>query len=117
MYERVKEIGHGTSGRVFLVKNSKGSLFALKEIKIEKLTKSKEVQLVQDEISFLSKLKHPNIIKFEEHFCQDGAINIVMEYADGGDLHAFIRTLKSSNQKMSESSILDYLIQLCLGLS
>ena len=36
MYEKLAEIGRGTSGSVYLVKNDKGSIFALKGIDISK---------------------------------------------------------------------------------
>ena len=70
-----------------------------------------------NEAIILKKLDHPNIIKFKEVFLQkkpSEALNIVTEYADGGDLGQKIEEQKK--QPFSESQILDYITQICLAL-
>jgi NIMA (never in mitosis gene a)-related kinase len=42
----------------------------------------------------LEALDHPNIIKFIEAYIENGTLNIVMDYADGGDLSAKIKNAK-----------------------
>lgn len=34
----------------------------------------------------MSQVDHPRLIKYYESFLEDGVLNIVMEYAPGGDL-------------------------------
>ncbi len=43
-------------------------------------------------------------------------LNIVMEYADGGDLAALIKDTKNRGILLDESFILDLFTQVCLGV-
>ena len=63
----------------------------------------------------MSKLRHPNIIKFKEIIKdkKNDYYHIIMEYADDGDLNEKIKTRKTFFQ---EDIILNYFIQICLGL-
>ena len=45
-------------------------------------------QSLENETKLLSKLRHFNIVSFFDSFIdRDRALNIVMEYCDGGELH------------------------------
>ena len=83
------------------------------EIELGSLVRSKDAQLIKDEIKYLSTLKHPNIIRYIEHFCLKNCVNIIMEYADAGDMHAYIKKYGPS----SNTNVVRFLIQLCMGLS
>lgn len=39
----------------------------------------------------LSRVNHPNVIRYYDAFLEDNKLNIVMEYAAGGTLHALVR--------------------------
>ena len=70
-----------------------------------------------NEASILKRLDHPNIIKFKEVFMQrkpKEALNIVTEYADGGDLEQKIEA--QQKKPFPETQILDYFTQICLAL-
>jgi len=70
-----------------------------------------------NEAVILKSLDHPNIIKFKEVFIQRKpveSLNIVTEYADGGDLEQKIK--EQENKPFTEVEILDYFIQICLAL-
>ena len=43
------------------------------------------------EAKILEKLKHPNITSYRESFTDQRNLYIVMEYANGGDLHDAIK--------------------------
>ena len=79
----------------------------------------KEKDDVLNEANILSKLDHQNIIKFYDLFESKKpkhSINIVTEYADGGDLSEKIKERKNKNNNFSESEILDYFTQICLAI-
>jgi len=39
-----------------------------------------------NEVTILSKLNHPNIVKYHDSFIDKNFLNIIMEYCSGGDL-------------------------------
>ena len=67
------------------------------------------------EAKVMSAFDHPNIIKFKEVYTTtNGKLNIVMNYADGGDLSS---KLKSQRGRIfSENEILDIFVQICLAI-
>ncbi len=68
------------------------------------------------EAKILERLDHPNIIKFIEVFRSTkpyATLNIVMDYADGGDLQTKI---KGSKKPFIESQIFDWFTQICLAI-
>lgn len=66
------------------------------------------------EASILSVLDHPHIVKFLFLFKTESYLNIVMEYADGGDLNKIIRETKGSH--FPENQILNWFTQICLAI-
>jgi len=52
------------------------------------------------EAKIIEMFKHPNIIHFREaYMTKSGKYCIVMDYADGGDLHHFIREKNKANRE------------------
>ena len=118
-YKVLQPLGEGSFGKAFLCKKeSDGSLCVIKQILIEGMDQ-KEKDEVLNESTILSKLDHPNIIKFYDVFESKKPkhmINIVTEYADGGDLSEKIKEKKNKNSNFTESEILDYFTQICLAI-
>ena len=87
-YERQEQIGSGTFGHAWLVRSrASGRQYVVKEIKVTALPEQEREQSV-NEVAILSQCKHVNIIRYKEAFIDQltGSLNIVMEYADGGEL-------------------------------
>ena len=61
---------------------------------------------------------HPNLIEFIESFTSKKGrrFNIVMEYADSGDLSQAIQDQFRSGEYFSEDEILNIFTQICLAL-
>jgi NIMA (never in mitosis gene a)-related kinase len=69
------------------------------------------------EAKILEKLDHSNIIRFREVFIAKKpryTLNIVMDYADGGDLQN--RMKEQKGKYFPETQILDWFTQICLSL-
>jgi NIMA (never in mitosis gene a)-related kinase 1/4/5 len=117
-YKRIKVLGKGGFGTVTLVssKNKNDNrLYVLKEIKLDN-EKNKASEAMK-EATLMKSLHHPNIIGYVQSFVERDCLCIVMEYADGGDLYSKIRHHKTVLRcRMSEETILDMLVQICLGL-
>jgi len=45
----------------------------------------------------MSKLDHPNIVKYLDCFADDASINIVMEFCDSGDLDGMIKVSRGDD--------------------
>ncbi|CAD8203965.1 unnamed protein product [Paramecium octaurelia] len=99
-YTRIKMIGKGNFGDVWLVEDNKGQKFALKLIDLQ-------FQSVDptNEVTLLKVLKHPNIIKYYSSFVQNDQLCILMEFAENYDLQIYT--------KSNPSNILNWFTQLC----
>ena len=116
-YKVIRLLGEGSFGKAFLCENQSTNLICvIKQIVVEGMNQ-KEKDDVFNEATILGKLDHQNIIKFFEVFdskIPKHTLNIVTEYADGGDLSEKIKS--QNNKPFTESEILDYFTQICLAL-
>lgn len=113
-----KELGKGAFGSVAIVKRAAdGRTYAMKRVKISQLgTKERENAL--NEVRILASLKHPNIIGYKEAFFDEDSktLNIVMEFADDGDLDSKIQKHSKNRTNFSENDLWSYLVQILNGL-
>jgi NIMA (never in mitosis gene a)-related kinase len=111
-------IGSGAFGSVYkVIRKEDSKIYAMKRVKITQLgTKEKENAL--NEIRILASFNHPNIIGYKEAFYDDNSqtLNIVMEYADDGDIESKISNNKLNKLSFQESTIWNILIQILQGL-
>ena len=117
-FEKIKELGKGSFGSVYLVRRKEDhKIYALKSVYIEKLNK-KEQQNSVNEVRILASVNHPNVIGYKEAFWdeKDNTLNIVMEYADDGDLQTKINKMKKERLRFEENMIWSYSIQMIEGL-
>ncbi len=93
-YRFIKVIGKGSFGEAVLARSKQDNKrYVVKTIESATMSQ-KEKNDIQKEISILSGLNHPNIVRFKEHFEEGTMIFISMEYADGGDLNQRIKDRK-----------------------
>lgn len=82
-----------------------------------KLT-DKEKDNALNEVRILASIEHENIAGYKEAFFEESTstLNIVMEFADGGDLQSKINDLKKRGAFMKEEDIWNIFYQMVLGL-
>ena len=87
------------------------------QVKLGKLNE-KEKENALNEVRILASINHPNIVAYKEAFFEENTqtLNIVMEFADGGDLQSKINDLKKNYRYMKEEDIWSILYQMIIGL-
>ena len=117
-FKKERILGKGSFGSVYLVRRRQDNkIYALKTVILEKLNKKEQENSV-NEVRILASVNHPNVIGYKEAFWDDekSALNIVMEYADDGDLHSKIEKMKKAGGYFKEPIIWSYAIQMIEGL-
>src|SRR5450631_3266019 len=86
-----KELGRGGMGRVYLAQEElTGKQAALKVLASELAQEIGFLERFQREIETLSKLDHPNIVRFFEAGCENGYYFYAMEYVEGSNLEQIL---------------------------
>lgn len=117
-FKVIKVLGKGAFGRVDLVERKEdGKIYAMKCVKISQLN-TKEQENALNEVRVLASISHPNIIGYKEAFFDEDTktLNIVMEFADDGDLETKIQLHTKNKTNFPENEIWSYLIQIIEGL-
>ncbi|XP_078288474.1 serine/threonine-protein kinase Nek11 isoform X2 [Panthera onca] len=114
-----QKLGSGSFGTVYLVSDKKAKqgeeLKVLKEISVGELNPNETVQ-ANLEAQLLSKLDHPAIVKFHASFVEQDNFCIITEYCEGRDLDCKIQEYKEAGKTFPESQIIEWFIQLLLGV-
>ncbi|KAJ3069589.1 hypothetical protein HDU98_007360 [Podochytrium sp. JEL0797] len=91
-FEKVKMIGKGDVGRVFLVRHAHSQRFyAMKVLEKKEMLKRNKVKRVLAEQEILVTANHPFIVTLYHSFQSEDYLYFVMEYCSGGE---FFRTLQ-----------------------
>ncbi|NXM25943.1 NEK11 kinase, partial [Oxyruncus cristatus] len=119
-YTIQRKLGNGSFGSVYLVSDRKSKqgeeLKVLKEISVGDLKPNETVE-ANLEAQLLSKLDHPAIVKFYASFVERESFCIITEYCEGGDLDFKIQEYKDSGKIFTQSQVIDWFIQLLLGVN
>ena len=99
------ELGHGHFATVNKCKYKlSGKIYAVKIINKNEL-KSNDLELIQQEKSYLSLIKHPNILSLKDYFEDKKYIYLVTECCNGGDLLSYIEKNKNISEKTTAKII------------
>ncbi|GFO07829.1 serine/threonine-protein kinase nek4-like [Plakobranchus ocellatus] len=114
-FERIKVIGKGSYGEVWLAKHKKDKKqYVLKKMNLGKASK-RERKSAEQEAKLLSKLKHPNIVSYKDSFETDsGFLFIAMQYCEGGDLYARLKEQKGI--PLEERQVVEWFVQIAMAL-
>ena len=73
------------------------------------------IEAIFQEVSILTRLDHPNIVKYYETYVDEKYIYLVMEYIDGGEL--FDKIAQQENQVFSEEMAAAFMRKLFSALN
>lgn len=103
-YEELKCIGNGSFGQVYLVKSKQDKQkYAIKSIRIVDI-EEKHRKNMENEVALMQQLGHPNIVAYKDSFTEDGNLNIVMSYCEGGDMYNRIKETEGKHFPENVSS-------------
>lgn len=87
-YSFTSIIGQGGSSTVYLGQNlSFGNQFVAKVMTVEPSEMEDSWKIFDAEVSSLSILDHPNVIRLYDHFQEGNKFYMILEYCSGGSLH------------------------------
>ncbi len=113
VYRKLKLLGKGSYGSVFLVKN----IYTLKKYAMKKIMlNSKTYNTCINELKIMKMVKSNYIIKIYDYFEKGRYLYIIMEYAPYGDLHSYIQRNKYRNKHISYRSIKYIICSISKGL-
>lgn len=75
-----------------------------------------ERKMAENEITLLKVLVGPTIIRYYDSFVENECINIVMEFAEGGNLSDRLEEYKAKGIMIANEQILYWTAQLVLGI-
>ena len=110
LYSKVKKIGQGASGSVYVAKAlATGQRVAIKAMD---LAHQPRKELIINEILVMKESQHPNIVNFLNSFLvRDSDLWVVMEFMEGGALTDVI-----DNNTLEEEQIAAISLETCKGL-
>ena len=117
-FDIIGKLGEGAYSMVYKVRRRiDNKVYALKKVKMAGLNE-KEKNNSLNEVRILASIKSPFIISYKEAFFseEDKCLNLVMEYADKGDLYQRISLFKRRKQTFEEIDVWKIFIQICRGL-
>ena len=111
-FEILQVLGEGSFGYIAKVKSRLNhKIYAMKKIDISKIKEEKVTKLMMNETKILSDLNNPLIVKYYKTFNEDGALFILMEFMDNGDIGGIFKASKTLEKPIPEEKIYDIFIQ------
>ena len=117
-YVLLKEIGHGTFGRVFLSmkKGDENQKYAVKQIEKSLALKPQYKKYLDNELNILKETEHPNIIKLIAVEQTVKYFFIVTELCDDGLSSCLEKYLKKNRRPFTQSEAQHLIRQICAGI-
>ena len=115
-FTKIRVLGAGAFGKVYLVKDKRGNLYALKIIKVNNLN---DMKIKLKEIKNLATIESKYVISYKDSWFDknNSSLLILMEYGENGSLEEKIEKNRKSNKKFNEEEIFSILIQMFIVLN
>jgi NIMA (never in mitosis gene a)-related kinase len=116
-YHLGAKLGEGSFGTVFkAVRRADSATVVIKQVGLRSLNTAQREE-AHREVSLLRSLEHPRVVRYVDSFVDAAGLNIVMEWAARGDLHAKIRSVKTRGKRFTEQAVWRYVLQTAQALS
>lgn len=118
-FEELKVLGRGAFGKAILVKEKGGGAntpyLVIKKVGLSSLDDN-TIQSAMSEVNVLRQLSHLHIIAYFDAFIEDDHLNLILEFADGGDLAGAVAKRREEQKPYGDSEALQVLAQCLLAL-
>ena len=112
-----KRLGRGGFGVVHQVQEKKThDLYAIKEVPYSPEMTERERARQDTELKILTRANHENVVKFHEHFLQDGKVLLLLELCSRGDMRAAIRVQMNTGQPFTVEQRAKWFLNIANGL-
>lgn len=114
IYQKLKKIGQGASGSVYVARPIRGNMVSYSRVAIKQidLAVQPRKELIVNEITVMKESQHPNIVNFLEAYLRGrNDLWVVMEFMEGGPLTDIIE-----NNTLTEAQIATICFETCKGL-
>lgn len=112
-FEKIKVIGKGTFGKVYLVRHKgDGNIYAMKSIRKDVMIENDQIESAKMEKQILFQNKHPFLVKMSYVFQTEEKVYFVMNFIRGGELFTHI----NKEKRFTEDKARFYAIQIMLSL-
>jgi len=115
-YIKIRPLGSGSYGRVYLVETIDGCKYAMKSIDAYHLRKSDDLRRHIHEINILSFNNSKYLLKLNDIYFLNDNLNLITPQFAGGNLDNYIFKYKTTNRKIPINTIWTIFIQICMGL-
>ena len=116
-FEILQVLGEGSFGYIAKVKSRLNhKIYAMKKIEMSKIKDDKVIKLMENETKILADLNNPMVVKYYKTFNEDGALFILMEFMDNGDIGGIYKASKTLEKPIPEEKLYDIFIQAMRGL-
>ncbi len=89
-----RPLGKGGMASVYRALSEDGQVVAIKELMPHLRSDRRMVRRFRQEYEVVSRLDHPNIVRFLDYVAANGTYNIVMDYIDGASLRQVLRKVR-----------------------
>ena len=118
-FEILQVLGHGSFSQVLKVKSKTNfGIYALKKVDMSYIMQDQDLsqKYFENEVLFLKKLNHPNIIKCYNIFQVNQYLYFLMEFMNNGDLESYNKGILSMKVKIPEAKLWEIFYKCLSGL-
>ena len=109
-------IGKSSFGEIYLSsKNGSSTQYATKVIDKSSIENTEAKKYIENEISILKEINHPNIVNLIEIKNTEEKLYIVQEYCNGGGLDKFLEKYHAENKKGLPEEMVQYIMRQILS--
>eukprot|EP00164_Ancoracysta_twista_P010650 GFYU01016152.1.p1 GENE.GFYU01016152.1~~GFYU01016152.1.p1 ORF type:complete len:129 (-),score=4.91 GFYU01016152.1:108-494(-) len=116
-FQFLEKLGKGSYGTAYKVlRRIDNNHYVIKQVHISSLNRREQLAAI-NEVRILASLNCKYVIRYFDSFIDNETLNIVMELASNGTLHAKLKRLKEQSQRMAENEVWKYFLQIAVGLN